>query len=161
MQRGSNHPGARLAYQQQDSSQTLAEGLEEYYAANVGIVTRPRDLPPESAGLFRSHDIVHVIFGLNTSLSDEVIADTRGVLASDVGLGRYMSYVRTNHAAQAIFKELGYLRSIGATLMATSRICRAASQSWQMTRRWPWEPPTSYLDRSLAELRREFGIRVS
>ena len=38
-----------LGYQQQDSPQTLADGLEEYYAANVGRVARPRDLPTLAA----------------------------------------------------------------------------------------------------------------
>ncbi len=31
----------RLCNQRQDSPQTLAEGLAEYYAANVGKVVRP------------------------------------------------------------------------------------------------------------------------
>lgn len=117
-------------------------------------------MPPASAGLFRSHDIVHVIFGLNTSLSDEVIADTRGVLASDVGIRRYLTYVRTNAEAQAIFKELGYAKSIWVTVLAVPRILRATRETWRMTKRWPWEPPKSYLGRPLADLRREFGIFI-
>ena len=65
---------ARLGYQRQHSPQTLAEGLEEYYSANIGRVTRPNALPPESARLFRSHDMCHVIFGLNTAPADEALA---------------------------------------------------------------------------------------
>lgn len=160
MERGSPHLRAHLRYQQQESVQTLAEGPQEYYAANVGTVIRPDDMPPGSAALFRSHDIVHVIFGLNTSLSDEVIADTRGVLASDVGIGRYLTYVRTNAEAQAIFKELGYAKSIWVTALAVPRIFRAAREARRMTKLWPWVPPASYLTRSLADLRSEFGICV-
>lgn len=160
MQCGTPHPHAHLGYQQQDSAQTLAEGLQEYYSANVGTVTRPDDMSPDSAALFRSHDIVHVIFGLDTSLSDEVIADTRGVLASDVGFRRYLDYVRTNAEAQAIFKELGYAKSIWVTVVGLPRILRAARKSWHMTKRWPWEPPDNFLARPLGDLRREFGICI-
>ena len=160
MEHAPNHGGAGLRYQQQASEQTLAEGLEEYYAANVGKVTRPRDLPAESVSLFLSHDICHVIFGLNTSLSDEALADVRTMLSSDVGLRRYAAYLTTDKQAQALFKELGYWRSVEVTLAAIPRICRAIAAGWRMKRRWPWSPPATYQDRSLAELRNEFGIRL-
>src|SRR5262245_52459125 len=61
---GESYPRVMLGYQEQDSSQTLREGLAEYYRANPGIVTRPANLPAESVALFRSHDMCHVIFGL-------------------------------------------------------------------------------------------------
>src|SRR5579863_1919853 len=102
----------RLRYQQQDSALTLSEGLEEYYAANVGKVVRPRDLPPESADLFRSHDMCHVVFGLSTTLDDEAMADVRTLLSCDVGWRRYARYMTSDPAAKAIFKELGYLKSV-------------------------------------------------
>ena len=160
MHGGSRYFRARLAYQEQDSTLTLAEGLEEYYTANVGTVTRPRDLPRESARLFRSHDICHVIFGLNTSLSDEALADARTLLSCDVGFRRYSAYLAQDKQAKALFKELGYLRSLWVTVLATSRILRAVVASWQMRTKWPWEPPEEFQRRSLYELRVEYGIRV-
>ena len=138
----------------------MAEGLEEYYAANVGTVVRPGDLPPESAALFRSHDLCHVIFGLDTTLDDEVLADTRTLFSCDVGFGRYAVYLAQDKQAQALFREIGYLRSAWRTLLAVPRICRAALDAWRMKRRWPWVPPESYQNRTLADLRHEFGICV-
>jgi len=148
------------AYQQQDSTQTLTQGLEEYYAANVGKVVRPSDLPSESFALFRSHDMCHVIFGLDTTLDDEALADTRTLFSCDVGFRRYTAYLTQDKQAKALFEELGYLKSAWITLLAVPRICRAAVEAWRMKKRWPWVPPESYLARSLADLRREFGIRV-
>ncbi|HXQ17584.1 MAG TPA: hypothetical protein VN814_23450 [Caulobacteraceae bacterium] len=149
-----------LRYQQQDSPQTLADGLEEYYAANVGKVVRPRDLPPESAALFRSHDMCHVVFGLNTTLDDEAMADVRTLLSCDVGWRRYARYMTSDPAAKAIFKELGYLKSVWVTIHAMPRICRGAIEAFRVKRQWPWTPPESFHDRPLAELREEFGIRL-
>jgi hypothetical protein len=68
---------------------TLAEALVEYYAANAGRVLRPSDLSDESAELFRSHDICHVIFGLDTTFADEAMVDTRTLLSCDVGVRKY------------------------------------------------------------------------
>src|SRR5215475_1345781 len=84
----------RHHYQEQDSQQTLAEGLEEYYRVNRGIVSRPATLAPASAALFQSHDLCHVIFGLDTTLADETMADTRTLLSSDVGWRAYAGYLR-------------------------------------------------------------------
>jgi hypothetical protein len=147
-------------YQRQDSPLTLSEGLEEYYTGHIGRVARPHGLPPESYDLFRNHDFCHVIFGLDTTLDDEVLADVRTLIACDVGFRGYIAYLAKDRQAQSLFKEIGYLRSTRVTLMAIPRICRAVLESWRMKRRWPWTPPESFQRRSLADLRREFGIRV-
>jgi hypothetical protein len=157
---GRTYDSAMLRYQEQDSRQTLREGLDEYYAANVGIVTRPDDLPPESVALFRSHDMCHVIFGLNTSLGDETLADTRTLLSCDVGMRRYTAYLATDRQARKLFKELGMARAVAVTVRSLPRIARAVVESMRMRKRWPWTPPETYQERALAELRREFGIRV-
>jgi len=160
MKRDRKIAGARLGYQRQDSPQTLAQGLEEYYAANVGKVVRPRDLPPESVGLFLSHDVCHVVFGLNTTLDDEAMADVRTLLSCDVGVRRYATYLATDKQAQALFKELGYLKSMWVTILAVPRIWRAVIEAFRMKKRWPWTPPETFRSRSLVDLRQEFGIRL-
>ena len=132
---------------------TLAEGLEEYYRANAGRILRPNDLSEESKELFRRHDICHVIFGLDTSLADETMADARTLLSCDVGLGCYAGYLRTSPEARAIFKELGYGNAVLATLKAVPRILAAIGESRRMRKRWPWSPPNAYLGRTLADLR--------
>lgn len=149
-----------LSYQKQESVQTLAEGLEEYYRANAGRVPRPRDLPPESVDLFRSHDMCHVIFGLGTTLCDEALVDTRTMLACDVGVERYIQCLSTDEQAKALFKKIGYLKSIWATVVAIPQICLALVALWHRKKRWPWEPPDTYQGRTLSELRNEYGIRV-
>jgi hypothetical protein len=151
---------ARRRYQAQDSTQTLAEGLAEYYAANRDRVVPPEALPPESRALFRSHDLCHVIFGLDTTLADEAMADTRTLLSCDVGWARYSRYLASDPQVKAIFSQAGYLTVIWGTLGAAPRLLRALYEAARMRRRWPWEPPAAFLDRTLADLRREFGIRV-
>ena len=150
---------ARHHYQDQNSQQTLAEGLEEYYRANEGIVARPETLSPQSATLFRSHDICHVIFGLDTTLGDETLADTRTFLSCDVGWKKYSNYIN-DPLAMAVFKELGIARAVWITLRSVPRILRAIIEAKRMAKKWPWVPPESFRSRTLADLRKEFAIRV-
>ncbi|HEX3701427.1 MAG TPA: hypothetical protein VHV27_12235 [Phenylobacterium sp.] len=160
MQQTLTATGRRLGYQAQDSGQTLGEGLAEYYAANAGRITRPADLPPASAALFRSHDTCHVIFGLDTSLADETLVDVRTTLSCDVGLRRYAAYLTRDPQAKALFQELGLFAVVRITLASTPRILRAAVEALRMGKRWPWVPPQSYSGRTLGELRREYRIRL-
>ena len=152
--------GRRCAYQAQDSRQTLAEGLAEYYAVNGARVSRPATLQPESQALFRSHDVCHVIFGLDTTLADEGMADVRTLLSCDVGWRRYGRYMTRDPEAKAIFKELGYARAVWATLITIPRMTRAIWAAWRSPKRWPWDPPADHFERTLADLRREYGIRL-
>jgi hypothetical protein len=151
--------GHAARYQAQESSQTLAEALEEYYGRNQGRVARPETLPDASRDLFRCHDLCHVIFGLDTTLGDEVMADTRTLFSSDVGWRRYSRYL-DDPQARAIFAELGWATAVWVTLRSIPRILRAAIAGARMRQKWPWEPPPAFLSRSLADLRREYGIKV-
>jgi hypothetical protein len=150
---------SRLCYQRQDSQQTLAEALAEYYRENEGRVLPPEKLAPVSRELFRRHDICHVIFGLDTTLEDEAMADTRSILSSDVGVRRYLEYL-SNPDAKAIFMELGYGRALLATLRTLPRLARAFVENRRMRAKWPWTPPTEFLNTPIAELRTRYGIRV-
>ena len=152
-------PGRWLGYTIRDSQQTLAQALEEYYRANDGVVARPSALPAESAALFRSHDICHVIFGLDTTLADETIADTRTLLSTDVGWKKYSTYFN-DPLAQAVFKALGFWRTIFVTARTVPRIARAIAEARKMRKKWPWVPPEAFFTRTLADLRGEFGIRM-
>jgi hypothetical protein len=61
-------------------------------------------LTEDSARFFRSHDIAHVVFGLDTTLNDEALGDAWTLLGTDDGLQRYVSYLRTNPEAQQLMK---------------------------------------------------------
>lgn len=158
--RAAGQANGRHRYQEQNSPLTLAQALDEYYRVNESTVSRPSTLPPESMALFRSHDICHVIFGLDTTLEDEAVADTRTLLSCDVGFSRYAQYLTSDRQAKAIFKQTGYFTVLLGTLRAMPRLVRALAEKFRMTKSWPWTPPQSYMSRTLADLRREYGIRV-
>jgi hypothetical protein len=71
-------------YQVQDSPQTLAEGIGEYYAANPGLA-HVRTISPEAQRFFRCHDAAHVVFGCGTALDDEAVVKIASILGTTAG----------------------------------------------------------------------------
>ena len=61
---------------------------------------------------------------------------------------------------KAIFKELGYARAVWASLIIIPRLLRAIGEAWRTSKRWPWEAPADHFHRQLADLRRDYGIRL-
>lgn len=61
----------RPCYTDKNSTQTLEEGLSEYYALNPSL-TDPRKQPEEFAKILLAHDVSHVIYGCDTGMYDEL-----------------------------------------------------------------------------------------
>lgn len=150
----------RCAYQMQHSRQTLAEAMAEYYHVNRNQVFVPAAVSRESQDLFRNHDICHVIFGLDTTMADEILTDWRTRLSSDVGWMRYASFFETCPEVKPVFKRVGYATIALATARESGRINRAIREAARTSLRWPWSPPEAFMRRTLSDLRAEHGIRV-
>ncbi len=145
-------------YLDQDSTQSLREAIDEYYARNPDLLD-PQGLPPEVAELFRQHDAGHVVFGCDTSLRGETLIDTWTVVASTAGLRGYLEYFKHPQVNQ-IFSETGYWRIAVESARCLPDVVRVLVRSRRMTSRWPWSDYPRYLDEPLGELRRRFNIRV-
>ena len=145
-------------YQDQSSQLTLREGLADYYQVHPAI-QRPERLDAAGAELFRAHDICHVIFGLDTNLADEALADLRTMLGTDVGVRNYLQYLK-NPDAKKIFKEVGYFRVVLATIAAFPRFLKALWLHRKQRRLWPWHTSPETFGKKLVELRNQYGITV-
>ena len=138
---------------------TLGEGLLEYYAGHPGLV-EPDRMEADAARFFRSHEACHVLFGLDTTLVDEGLADLWTLLATNVGFRRYAHYLRTNPAAKQITKEIGLLRVLRTTMQIIPFAVPVFLRSRKMTGKWPWNGENSYLNQPLNVIRNEFNIRI-
>jgi len=147
-------------YQRQDSELTLKQGVAEYYESHPGLF-RPSELPEDSAQFFRSHDIAHVVFGLDTTLTDEALADAWTLLGTDIGLRRYLTYLRTNPEAQQLMKQIGWARTFLISLRVLPQVFTVWLHARKMTSKWPWEFNEDFRDASLREIRQRFNIRLT
>lgn len=144
-----------LDYQRQDSQLTLAQGLREYRQANPELI---ESSDPPSAEMLRRHDAAHVVFGCSTDLRGEVLIHAWTVFATTQSIREAHDASRVMEHRQ-LFAELGWevARTAATTIPG---IARAVLQGLRMTRKWPYHDFEAHLDRPLAEIRREFGIRV-
>ena len=78
-------------YEEQDSEQTLAEGLSEYYRENANLVPRSK-LSAEANEFFRCHDTAHVVFGCDISLNDEAMVKIYSIFGTSGGFGILKGY---------------------------------------------------------------------
>jgi hypothetical protein len=156
MQTPSEHHNC--TYLQQDCPLTLREGLREYYVANPRLVD-PEHASDEAAKFFRRHDACHVIFGTTTGLVDEALTDTWTLLGSDVTLRQYAQFTKLNEARE-LLREIGFAGFAKASIHALPHVPAVWRHAHRMTRKWSWAGVDALLERSIAELRREFGIEV-
>lgn len=151
-------PASPLKYVEQDSAQSLRDGIAEYYAHYPALLD-PADLPADAAELFRQHDAGHVVFGCDISLRGETLIDTWTIFGSTAGLRgylRYFSYPQVNQ----VFAETGCLRIAAESVRCSPDLVRVLVRSRRLSSRWPWAEYRRYLDSSLADIRQSFNIRV-
>ncbi len=149
---------AQLKYLEEGSTQSLSEGIAEYYAHNSALLD-PSSLPADAAELFRQHDAGHVIFGCDTSLRGETLIDTWTVFATTAGLRGYLKYFKCPQVNQ-IFAETGYWRIAIEFVRCLWDVLRVLVRSRRISAKWPWQHYEPYLDRPLSDIRREFNIRL-
>lgn len=152
------HPQRHLAYMRPDATMTLREGLEEYYTTIEGLITE-ENAPAEVAELFRFHDTCHVVFGCDTSLHGEALADTWSIFGSTVTLKTYQRYLQLTET-QSVFKSMTMADIVSMLGETTTSMPVAFWRAMHMTHKWPFRDHEQYLDRSLKEIRDEFGIQV-
>lgn len=58
-------------YMDKHSTQTLREGLAEYYALNPHV-TDPSTQPSDFGKILRAHDVIHAIYACDTGMYDEL-----------------------------------------------------------------------------------------
>ena len=147
-----------LTFKAQDSGLTLREALAEHRAHIPGLVDVPEEPETELDELFAGHDTIHCLFGLGTTTAEEVRVDAYSVVASTLSFPRYLTYVSHPVVSKVIW-ETTTLGTLPHILISVLRI----PLIWWRTRgmaRWDFDGWRDHLDRPLADIRREFGIRV-
>lgn len=145
-------------YQQQYSTQTLIKGLEEYHSCNSGLVKR-RNVSTAEKKFFRCHDVVHVVFGCDTTLSDEAVVKISTIFGTSIGLQVLRGY--GSKESKEIYRNLSILDIILTTIKSIILVPKTIMRCVRMHKRWPWSNYHRYLEMPLGEIRRKVGIRVA
>jgi hypothetical protein len=146
------------------STQTLREGLAEYYALNPHV-TNPETQPPEFAQILLAHDVGHVIYGCDTGMYDELKILPLFWWTSECTFQTYLT-MRNTPAVDVMYDDMirdkGVLWLYGAVLKVVPQLIPELLSLWFKTRnrqcRVPFLEFTPLLDRSLLEIRQEYDL---
>ena len=155
----------RPRYTEKNSTQTLRQGLEEYYAVNSEF-SHPSTQPPDFAKIMFAHDASHVIYGCDTDMYDELKILPLTFWTSDFKFRDYLRE-RKNPAVDVMYQDLikrhGVLWLYSSILIVIPQLLPELILIWFKTRkRQRYVPFLNFeplLDRSLLDIRTEFEIR--
>jgi hypothetical protein len=154
----------RPHYADKTSTQTLREGLAEYYALNPNL-TSPESQPPEFSAILRAHDVGHVIYGCDTGMYDELKILPLFWWTSECTFGIFRK-MRNTPAVDVMYadmiQEKGLLWLYGAVLKVLPPLMPVLLSLWFKTRnrthRVPFLEFAPLLDRSLLDIRQEYDL---
>lgn len=156
----------RPRYVDKTSTQTLQEGLEEYYTLNPHL-TQPETQPPEFARILCAHDVGHVIYGCDTGMYDELKLLPLFWWTSECTFQRFRE-MRMNNAAvidvmyNDLIRDKGTLWLYSSILKVLPQLMPNLFTLWLKTRahqkRVPFLDFEPLLDRSLLDIRQEYDL---
>jgi ubiquinone biosynthesis protein Coq4 len=146
-----------LAYREPNTGMSLADGLAEYYREHA-FLKRGDQLSAEAIEFFRCHDAVHVLYGCDTSLSQEAIVKLSSIFGTTAGFAVLKGY--SLYESVDIYRDLK-LRDVLATILAATVIVpRTLWRCAKQRKHWPWSEFDEHIETPLRDLRERFGIRV-
>ncbi|WP_026732673.1 hypothetical protein [Fischerella sp. PCC 9605] len=154
----------RPQYTDKNSTQTLREGLDEYYAVNSDL-THPSTQPEDFTKILFAHDTSHVIYGCDTNMYDELKILPLTFWTSDFKFRDYLRE-RKNPAVDVMYadfvKRHGVIWLYSSIFFELLRLLPELIFMWLKTRnRHRFVPFLDFeplLDRSLLEIRQEFDL---
>lgn len=145
-------------YQVQESSQTLADGIAEYCAANPHLADL-RSMSADAQTFFRCHDVAHVVFGCGTELDDEAVVKLCSIFGTDAGIKVLKGY--RLHESVEIYERLPPAAMLSTLCRSVVIVPRTIARCLRQRSRWPWNDFERFLGLPLREIREHFGIRVA
>jgi hypothetical protein len=153
-----------VGYMDRNSTQTLQEGLAEYYTLNPHV-TPPETQPSEFGKILMAHDVGHVLYGCDTGMFDELKILPLFWWTSECTFKTYLQ-MKDSPAVDVMYadmiKEKGVMWLYGAVLRVLPRLIPTLIPIWLKTRNWQKRLPflefEHLLDRSLLDIRLEFDL---
>ncbi|WP_432200816.1 hypothetical protein ACRAQ7_00650 [Erythrobacter sp. W53] len=135
---------------------SLEEALELFRADN-DLSAKYRDMRSEAQQHFERHDIVHVLFGLDTTMREEAQADAWTLLGTDVSWRDIADFAALPEEKELV-GDIGWWPITKAYFRGLPDYARIAWRSRKLRKKWSWADYAPYLSLRVSLIRREFGI---
>ncbi|MEA5465828.1 hypothetical protein [Leptothoe sp. PORK10 BA2] len=137
----------------------LSEAIELLRRADDpdGAVTE--SMNSVAAQAFEQHDAVHVIFGLGTSVQDEIAAHVWMALGTTAKIAEMHKAVASIEHRK-VLSGIGHLKLVGTWLTTLPRILAIAFATMRMKKKIAFEELARLKSMQLAEIWAEHGVRA-
>ena len=135
----------------------LLQHAIEAFRAEHGLQARFATMSANAQRHYEWHDMVHVLFGLGTSMREEAQADGWTYFGTDIASTQWTEFDELPEE-MALVKELGTWAITRGYLLAIPDYLTIAWRARRLERKWPWSDNDAYRSCPVGELRREFGI---
>ena len=151
-----------LDFQNQECSLTLREGVEHYRAYLKKNGKKVLD-DQEGSLTILSHDATHVIYGLDTSLEEEMMLNHWVLFGATYTWKEIMAYNGVEEVQEFnkdLFKELGVMNFLGLGIRSVVSFFQVLRNLRLKKKKWPFIFPKELMDRSVSSLREDYGIKI-
>ncbi|OUU80149.1 MAG: hypothetical protein CBC38_01770 [Gammaproteobacteria bacterium TMED78] len=157
-----------IAYQEQDCSLTLQEGLDIYYSLLDSYEDKSiridRIIDNDGSTTMRDHDCTHVIFGLDTSLEQEAMLDTWTIYGTKFNWISILKYSIANKDLRRLyivfFKKLGLKGFIQLYKNVRPVKNKIRKRTKMMKKKWPYNCSKDLFNQKICDLRNDYGIKI-
>jgi hypothetical protein len=137
----------------------LGEAIELLRKTDDPDAVMTESMNSVAAQAFEQHDAVHVIFGLGTSVQDEIAAHVWMVLGTTAKISEMHKAV-ANAEHRKILSGIGHLKLVGTWLTILPRIFLIALATMRMKKKIAFEELANLKNMKLAEIWLEHGVRA-
>ncbi len=143
-----------------EDNMTLRQGLDSFHKAyKTHLSHNKKGISNEAQVFFKSHDIAHVLFGCDISLFGEGTLKIWTIFGTTLGFWKHITGYKDANAFE-LSKSFTLLHSLKNIFRFLFSIPKIITRAKQMHKPWNWTAFEPYLDTPIAEIRKEFNIKI-
>jgi ubiquinone biosynthesis protein Coq4 len=146
-------------YLDRDCHITIQQALDRYYAQNPDFY-QPDRLDDDSRKVFFAHDVCHIIFGCDTSLVGEAKVEQWTIHSTNFNFQEYVDMVLSTEATRQAVNEVSIVQMTVKGILNIPILIKTYLRAKKVKPKWDFYNYSGHLERSIAEIRTEFNIRV-
>lgn len=149
-------------YSQKIDRLTLQQALDVHYQLNPQFTPWHKYSTPQARNLIKSHDISHVIFGCDTSYGGEYTVQTWVKFGANLNIAKseIFRYVFNKDLIQIVLPPKLFSYSLTHILEFRKIKKLVKNQAKLMTKKWDYFQEEKYLNKTVGEIRLEYGIHL-
>jgi len=148
-------------YSEKINDLTLADALSQHYERNPQFTIWSAYKSENAKKLVKAHDIMHIIFGCDTTLLGEMRVQLWSKFGvKSFGLRESFRYARDKEARVLLKNPVGYRRMLLFFLKHIGEIKEIRAQARKMSRKWVYFDEDIYMTLKIGEIRKRFNIFI-